>query len=61
MNECEKEGFNHSCISNVCSGKRKSHKGFIWKKLSEKEDIKNINIDFDINCPRRKYSRKNKY
>ena len=55
MNECEKEGFNHSCISNVCSGKRKSHKGFIWKKLSEKEDIKNINIDFDINCPRRKY------
>lgn len=31
LKEAEKHGFGHSHISDCCKGKRKSHKGFIWK------------------------------
>ena len=29
-NECERNGFNHSAVSECCNGKRKTHKGFLW-------------------------------
>ena len=28
--DAERKGFNHTCISDCCNGKRKTHKGFIW-------------------------------
>jgi hypothetical protein len=31
MSEAERQGFSQGNISSVISGKRKSHKGFIWK------------------------------
>lgn len=40
MNECEKFGFSHSAISNVCRKKRKSHKGYIWILYDEYISIK---------------------
>ena len=30
INECERNGFDHSNICKCCQGKRKSHKGFKW-------------------------------
>lgn len=30
-NECGRNGFNQGHVSSCCIGKRKSHKGFIWK------------------------------
>ena len=32
--ECESFGFNRSCISACCYGRRKSHKGFIWEFIN---------------------------
>ena len=29
--DAERAGYTHSAISEVCSGKRQSHKGYIWK------------------------------
>lgn len=29
--ECSRNGFNQGHISECCGGKRKKHKGFIWK------------------------------
>lgn len=29
--------FIQSCIANVCSGKRKTHRGYIWKESNEGE------------------------
>ncbi len=54
MNDCEKDGFHHSSISNVCNGKQKSHKGFVWKKLSEYDMNQNEVLTFDIECAKRK-------
>jgi hypothetical protein len=31
--ETEKDGFNNACISRVCLGKRKTHKGFVWEYI----------------------------
>lgn len=31
ITDVEKSGFNYTCVINCCKGKRKSHKGFIWK------------------------------
>lgn len=31
LNDCKKEGFQPSCVSNCCHGLRKSHKGFVWR------------------------------
>lgn len=31
INEAERNGFSHSKIIDCCRGKRKTHKGFIWK------------------------------
>ena len=31
INEAERNGFSHSKIIDCCKGKRKTHKGFIWK------------------------------
>lgn len=31
IKETEKEGFNRSHVTSCCKGRRKSHKGFIWK------------------------------
>lgn len=36
-NEAEMLGFNHSHISDCCNGNRKTHKGFQWKYINEKE------------------------
>lgn len=33
-NECGRNGFNHGCISSCCLGKRKFHKGYIWKYVA---------------------------
>ena len=30
LNDCEKAGFQPSCVCNCCKGKRKTHKGFKW-------------------------------
>ena len=29
--ECERNGFNKGKVSECCNGKRKSHKGYIWR------------------------------
>ena len=31
LNEVSQKGFQPSCVSNCCNGKRKKHKGYIWK------------------------------
>ena len=31
MIECSRNGFSLSAVSACCQGKRKSHKGFIWR------------------------------
>ena len=30
MNQAKNDGFNSSCISNCCKGKRGTHKGYKW-------------------------------
>ena len=29
--ECERNGYNNTCISKCCLGKRKTYRGFIWR------------------------------
>ena len=31
IRECDRNGFNHGAVAVCCQGKRKTHKGFIWK------------------------------
>lgn len=31
LNDCKKDGFSPSCVSNCCNGKRTTHKGFAWR------------------------------
>lgn len=31
LNDCKKDGFQPSCVSNCCNGKRKTHKGYLWR------------------------------
>lgn len=31
LNDCKVAGFQPSCVCNCCQGKRKSHKGYIWR------------------------------
>lgn len=31
LNDCKKYGFQPSCVSNCCNGKRQNHKGFTWR------------------------------
>ena len=31
INECGRNGFNQGAVAACCQGKRKTHKGFIWK------------------------------
>lgn len=33
LNDCAREGFQPSCVSNCCNGKRKTHKGYTWRKI----------------------------
>lgn len=33
INEAEKDGFHGPCISRVCKGKQKQHKGYFWQYL----------------------------
>ena len=37
--EAERNGFSQRHISECCQGKRKTHKGFIWKYYEEKKDV----------------------
>lgn len=37
--ECGRNGFNHTGVSKCCLGKRKTHKGYIWKYLNEERDV----------------------
>lgn len=37
--ETEKNGFHPSAVSSCCKGKRKTHKGYIWKYEEEKENV----------------------
>lgn len=34
LNDCARDGFQPSCVSSCCSGKRKTHAGFTWKFIS---------------------------
>lgn len=34
-NEAERQGYKHSAVSQCCNGKRKTHKGYVWKYLDE--------------------------
>ena len=36
--EAERNGYNQGHISECCQGKRKTHKGFIWKYYNEEKD-----------------------
>ena len=36
--ECQRNGFKQSNIVNCCKGKRKSHKGYIWKYKKDVEE-----------------------
>jgi hypothetical protein len=31
LNDCKAAGFQPSCVCQCCEGKRKSHKGIIWR------------------------------
>lgn len=35
INECGRNGFDASTISKCCKGKKKTHKGYIWKYIDE--------------------------
>ena len=35
LNDCAKSGFQPSCVSNCCTGKRKRHLGFTWRFANE--------------------------
>ena len=35
--EARRQGFNQGNISECCNGKRKTHKGYTWKYINEKE------------------------
>ena len=35
LNDCAKSGFQPSCVSNCCTGKRKQHLGFTWRFANE--------------------------
>lgn len=37
LNLTKKDGFEPSCVSNCCAGKRKTHKGFAWRYATEQE------------------------
>lgn len=39
MGEAERNGFNHNNICQCCKGKKKTHKGFIWKYYEEQKDV----------------------
>ena len=39
MGEAERNGFNHNNICECCKGKKKTHKGFIWKYYEEEKDV----------------------
>lgn len=36
INEVRRKGYNCGHICSCCQGKRKTHKGYIWKYLDEK-------------------------
>lgn len=35
LNDCTKAGFQPSCVSNCCNGKRNKHKGYTWRFADE--------------------------
>ena len=37
--EAERNGYHQGHISECCKGKRKTHKGFIWKYYEEKKEV----------------------
>ena len=37
LNKVKESGFEPSCVSNCCKGKRKDHKGFTWEYAERKE------------------------
>lgn len=37
LNFCAKDGYQPSCVSNCCHGKRKTHAGKTWRFMTEKE------------------------
>ena len=37
--EIGRNGFNHKNVHMCCQGKRKTHKGFIWKYYEEQKDV----------------------
>lgn len=37
LNDVSKKGFQPSCVSNCCKGKRMTHKGYYWKYANIKE------------------------
>lgn len=39
INECGRNGFSQGNIFACCRGKRKTHKGYIWKYLNEERDV----------------------
>lgn len=50
MSDAKKDGFRVSLISNVCTGRNKTHKGYKWMYLSEWEllsnqDVKELSTD----------------
>ena len=39
INECGRNGFSQQNVCACCQGKRKTHKGFIWKYYEEEKDV----------------------
>lgn len=37
LNDCKKDGFQPSCVSNCCNHKRNSHKGYLWRFATPEE------------------------
>lgn len=35
VKDCAKEQYNKTCISDCCRGRKKTHKGYIWKYYNE--------------------------
>lgn len=47
--DCQNYGFNYTVVSSICSGRRKTHKGFTFMYLSDYENL--INNSNTLNYP----------
>lgn len=47
LNDCKKDGFQPSCVSCCCNGKRNTHKGYTWRFATQDERSSILNGEWD--------------